>query len=366
MSRLPSSPHRERALIRSTVVRLSDFSFDLSPELIAQAPPAERGTSRLLLVDRAASAWRHHRIADLPALLAPGDLFVVNDTRVIAARLIGRRDPSGGTVECLLLRQIDSETWDALMHPGQKMKPGTRARFGAPPHVLVADVLSQHTFGRRTIRLLRDGGGSVDEAIDAIGHIPLPPYIKRPDAAADRDRYQTTYARRRGSVAAPTAGLHLTPAILEALAASGLEQTAITLHVGYGTFKPIRTEDVSAHAIDAERYEISDDAAQAIEQARADHRRIIAVGTTTTRTLEAVAARYGTIVAGSGEADLFIAPGHQFQVVGGLLTNFHLPQSSLLVLVCAFAGRELVLDAYRAAIAEGYRFYSYGDAMLIL
>ena len=348
-------------------MRLSDFSFDLPAELIAQVPPDERGASRLLVVNRAAREWRHHRIGDLPALLAPGDLFVVNDTRVIAARLIGRRDPSGGAVECLLLRQIDSDIWDALMHPGQKMKPGTLARFGEPPHVLVGEVLSQHTFGRRTIRLVREGGGSVDEAIDAIGHIPLPPYIKRPDAAVDRDRYQTTYARRRGSVAAPTAGLHLTPQILAALSARGVEQTAITLHVGYGTFKPIRTEDITAHTIDAERYEIVEDAARTIEQARAASRRVIAVGTTTTRTLEAVAARSGgRIVAGSGEADLFIAPGHRFQVVGALLTNFHLPQSSLLVLVCAFAGRELVLDAYRAAIAEGYRFYSYGDAMLIL
>jgi S-adenosylmethionine:tRNA ribosyltransferase-isomerase len=348
-------------------VRLSDFSFDLPAELIAQAPPEERGASRLLVVDRAAREWRHHRIGDLPSLLAPGDLFVVNDTRVFAARLIGHRDPSGGTVECLLLREVDSDIWDALMHPGQKMKPGMRARFGAPPHVLVAEVLSRHTFGRRTIRLVRDGGGSVDEAIDAIGHIPLPPYIKRPDAAVDRDRYQTTYARHRGSVAAPTAGLHLTPQMLAALSARGVEQTAITLHVGYGTFKPIRTDDIAAHTIDAERYEILEGAARTIEQARAANRRVIAVGTTTTRTLEAVAARSdGRIVAGSGEADLFIAPGHCFQVVGGLLTNFHLPQSSLLVLVCAFAGRELVLDAYRAAIAERYRFYSYGDAMLIL
>jgi S-adenosylmethionine:tRNA ribosyltransferase-isomerase len=348
-------------------VRLSDFSFDLPPELIAQAPPAERGTSRLLVIDRAARDWRHRHIGDLPELLSPQDLFVVNDTRVIAARLIGHRDPSGGTVECLLLRRIENDTWDALMHPGQKMKPGTRARFGDAPHVLVAEVLSQQTFGRRTIRLRREDGGSVDEAIDAIGHIPLPPYIKRPDASIDRDRYQTTYAIRRGSVAAPTAGLHLTPEILETLSTRGVERTAITLHVGYGTFKPIRTEDISAHSIDPEHYEISDDAARAIGRARISGRRVVAVGTTTTRTLEAVAARNGgRIVAGTGEADLFIAPGHRFQVVGGLLTNFHLPQSSLLVLVCAFAGREFVLDAYHAAIAEGYRFYSYGDAMLIL
>jgi S-adenosylmethionine:tRNA ribosyltransferase-isomerase len=254
-----------------------------------------------------------------------------------------------------------------LMHPGQKMKLGTSARFGAPPYVLVAEVISRHTFGRRTIRLIREGGGSVDDAIDAIGHVPLPPYIKRPDVPLDRDRYQTTFARRRGSVAAPTAGLHFTPAILDALAARGVEQAAITLHVGYGTFKPIRTDDISAHTIDAEGYDITEDTARTIERARRGGRRIIAVGTTTTRTLEAVAARSGgAIVAGSGEADLYITSGHRFRVVGGLLTNFHLPQSSLLVLVCAFAGRELVLEAYRAAIAEHYRFYSYGDAMLIL
>ena len=348
-------------------MHLSDFSFDLPAELIAQSPPAERGTSRLLVVDRAIGGWRHQRIADLPSLLTRGDLLVVNDTRVIAARLIGHRDPSGGAVECLLLRHIDSDTWDVLMHPGQKMKPGMRARFGTPPHVLVAEVVSQHTFGRRIIHLRREGGGSVDDAIDAIGHIPLPPYIKRPDAALDRERYQTTYARQRGSVAAPTAGLHFTPSILEALAGNGIERTSITLHVGYGTFKPIRTDDVLTHTIDAERYEITSDTAEQIERARVEGRRIVAVGTTTTRTLEAVAVKSGgRIVAGSGDTDLFIAPGHRFQVVNGLLTNFHLPQSSLLVLVSAFAGRELVLNAYRAAVTDGYRFYSYGDAMLVL
>jgi S-adenosylmethionine:tRNA ribosyltransferase-isomerase len=349
------------------VVRLSDFSFDLPQELIAQEPPSQRGTSRLLVVDRAARKWRHHVVGDLPAQLRSSDLFVVNDTRVIAARLAGRRDPSGGHVECLLLRQIDSDKWDALMHPGQKMKPGTRARFGEPPSVLVAEVLARHTFGRRTIRLWREDGGSVEDAIDEIGHIPLPPYIKRPDSTADRERYQTTYARHRGSVAAPTAGLHLTDSILAELTARGIDRTAITLHVGYGTFKPIRTEDVAAHTVDPEVFDIPEDAARRLEDARREARRVIAVGTTTTRTLEAVAARHdGRIVPGSGEADLFITPGHRFQVVNGLLTNFHLPQSSLLVLVCAFAGRELVLDAYRAAIQEGYRFYSYGDAMLIL
>jgi S-adenosylmethionine:tRNA ribosyltransferase-isomerase len=347
-------------------VRLSDFSFELPERLIAQEP-GERGMSRLLVVHRSSGTWRHQTVADLPALLDPGDLVVVNDSRVIPARLEGRRDPSGGHVECLLLRQLDAQRWDVLMHPGQKMKPGMFARFGVPPHVLMAEVLSQHTFGRRTVRLWRDDGGSVDEAVDAIGHMPLPPYIKRPDSPSDRERYQTVYARSRGSVAAPTAGLHLTPGILDALTDRGIERAAITLHVGYGTFKPIRTEELEEHTLDPELFEIGPDAAAAIARAQRDARRIIAVGTTTTRTLEAVAAEHGgRVVAESGETHLFIVPGFDFHVLGGMLTNFHLPQSSLLVLVCAFGGRELILSAYRAAIAEGYRFYSYGDAMLIL
>ena len=348
-------------------MNVSEFDFALPEQLIAQAPPVERGSSRLMLVDRRTARWTHHVISDLPALLTSGDLLVVNDSRVFPARLLGHRDPSGGHVECLLLRRLDPDRWDVLMHPGQKLRPGTRARFGEGATALVAEVLEEHTFGRRTVRLTREGGGSVSEAIDAIGHMPLPPYIKRPDAAGDRDRYQTVYARVSGSVAAPTAGLHLTPAILDSLTAHGVDRASITLHVGYGTFKPMRGDDVDAHVVDPEPFDVSEQAATSIEAARARARRIVAVGTTTTRTLEAVAASAaGRIVAASGEADLFIRPGFQFQVVNGLLTNFHLPKSSLLVLVCAFAGRALVLDAYRAAVADGYRFYSYGDAMLVL
>ena len=346
---------------------LRDFDFELPEHLIAQEPPAKRGTSRLLVVDRRTSSWTHHVIGDLPSLLAPGDLLVVNDSKVVPARLLGHRDPSGGHVECLLLKRLDAERWDVLMHPGQKMKPATRARFGEPPCVLVAEVLSQHTFGRRTIRLVREDGGDVDEAIDRVGHMPLPPYIRRPDAAGDRERYQTVYARARGSVAAPTAGLHLSRRILAALAARGVDRADLTLHVGYGTFKPIRADEVEEHTIDPEAFEIPQDTAEKIARAQAARRRVIAVGTTTTRTLESVAAAHdGRIVASAGESALFIYPGFEFRILGGLLTNFHLPQSSLLVLVCAFAGRDLVLGAYRAAIAEGYRFYSYGDAMLIL
>ena len=347
-------------------MRLSDFDFDLPESQIAQAPP-ERGTSRLLVLDRAAGSWRHQRIADLPSLLNAGDLLVVNDSRVVPARLLGHRDPSGGQVECLLLRHRVGDEWDALLHPGQKMKPGTRARFGEGPRAVELEVLSQHTFGRRTIRLRRADRGDVDEAIDALGHMPLPPYIKRPDTAADRERYQTVYARARGSVAAPTAGLHLTPALLAELTVRGVERADITMHVGYGTFSPIRVDEIEAHTIDPEVFDVSAGSASAIARAQDERRRIIAVGTTTTRTLEAVASAHdGAIVAGTGETDLFIYPGFRFRVVGGLMTNFHLPQSSLLVLVCAFAGRELVLDAYRDAVKEGYRFYSYGDAMLVV
>jgi len=347
-------------------VRLSEFDFDLPESQIAQAPP-ERGTSRLLVLDRTAGSWRHQRIADLPSLLHAGDLHVVNDSRVVPARLLGRRDPSGGQVECLLLRHRVGDEWDALLHPGQKMKPGTRARFGDGPRALELEVLSQHTFGRRTVRLRRTDGGDADEAIDALGHMPLPPYIKRPDSAADRERYQTVYARARGSVAAPTAGLHLTPALLAELTARGVERADITLHVGYGTFSPIRVDEIEAHTIDPEVFDVSAVGASAIARAQDEGRRIIAVGTTTTRTLESVAKQHGgRVQPDAGETSLFIHPGFHFQVLGGLLTNFHLPQSSLLVLVCAFAGRELVLEAYRDAVREGYRFYSYGDAMLVV
>jgi S-adenosylmethionine:tRNA ribosyltransferase-isomerase len=252
------------------------------------------------------------------------------------------------------------------MHPGQKLQPGARLIFEGI-HPVHGEVLERRFFGRRLIRLWTEDGTPVDEAVDAIGHVPLPPYIKRADRADDRERYQTVFARTRGSVAAPTAGLHFTPSILDALRARGIEHAEITLHVGYGTFQPVRVERIEEHRIDPERYMISDAAAATINRALDERRRVVAVGTTTTRTLEAVAAQNaGRIVAGGGETGLFIYPGFTFRVLSGLLTNFHLPQSSLLMLVAAFAGRERVLEAYRAAVAERYRFYSYGDAMLIV
>jgi len=353
-----------------------EFDFDLPSELIAQEPSAERTAARLLCLHRDTGVIRHSSVSALPDLLRPGDLVVVNNTKVFPARLLGHRVPSGGAVECLLVSRSHSnkvsdtsdtsDTWNALMHPGQKLKPGARVVFEGL-HTLHGEVLERHFFGRRVIRLWTEDGTDVSEAIDAIGHVPLPPYIKRDDRIADRERYQTVFARERGSVAAPTAGLHFTPALVTALAARGVGVVELTLHVGYGTFQPVRVERVEDHRLEAERYEIGEQTAAAINQALTDRCRVIAVGTTTTRTLEAVASANGErIVAGTGQTDLFIYPGYAFRVIGGLLTNFHLPRSSLLMLVAAFAGRERVLAAYHAAIAERYRFYSYGDAMLIL
>jgi S-adenosylmethionine:tRNA ribosyltransferase-isomerase len=320
------------------------------------------------VLDRASGAIRAHAtVADLPDFLQGGDLLVTNDTRVFPARLLGQRDPSGGAVECLLLRRLDEERWEALVHPGQKLKPGKLMVFEGQGLVLRGEIQDRHFHGRRTVRLWAEGGRDVDEVVDAIGHVPLPPYIHRPDERDDRERYQTVFARARGSVAAPTAGLHFTPELLGRLEARGVERAEVTLHVGYGTFKPVLAEMVEDHRVDEEAYEISADAAEHIERAREAGRRVIAVGTTTTRTLEAAALRGdGRVEPGRGATGLFIYPGFRFQVLDGLFTNFHLPRSSLLMLVSAFAGREPVLAAYREAVSTGYRFYSYGDAMLVL
>ena len=350
-------------------MNVADFDFDLPAELIAQEP-RPRGASRLLVVRRATRSWDAAHIGDLPALLDRGDLIVANDTRVFPARLIGRRDPSGGAVECLLLERIGVDEWLALVHPGQKLKPGARMRFEDPsraPDVRIeGEVLEQLFFGRRRVRFTATGAADLDAAIDALGHMPLPPYIHRPDTAADRERYQTVFARARGSVAAPTAGLHVDTALVDALRAAGIGWTTITHHVGYGTFKPVRTERVEDHRVDAESYDIAAASADLIGLTKARGHRVVAVGTTTTRALESAVDGRGDIRAGTGRTELFIHPGHEFRVVDALLTNFHLPRSSLLMLVAAFAGRELVLDAYRHAIAAGFHFYSYGDAMLIL
>lgn len=346
-------------------MHVSDFDFELPAELIAQ-DPVPRGRSRLLVLDRATGRREHRCVADLPNLLSPGDLLVVNDTRVFPARLLGRRVPSGGAVECMLLAKLGGELWEALMHPGQKLKPGARVLFESDEGALGAEVLERRFYGRRVIRLRAERGGDVEALIDRLGHVPLPPYIHRLDAEQDRERYQTVYARQRGSVAAPTAGLHFSEELLEAIAARGVERTAITLHVGYGTFKPVRTGTVEEHVVDPEPYEIDAKAAGTLNAARDAGRRIVAVGTTTTRALEHAVRMGGDRFApGSAWADLFIYPGFEFRVIGALLTNFHLPRSSLLMLVSAFAGRERLLETYREAVATHYRFYSYGDAMLI-
>jgi len=351
------------------VTRVSDFDFALPDELVAQhAVP--RGASRLLVLHRETGALEHGTVRDLPRHLCPGDLLVANDTRVFPARLLGHRVPSGGAVECLLLAREEShpaQIWSALVHPGQKLKPGALVRFESPAGLLMAEILERQFFGRRRVRLWAEGGGEVDALVDAMGHVPLPPYIHRDDTPEDRERYQTVFAAARGSIAAPTAGLHFDDALLSALAEAGVEQTSVTLHVGYGTFKPVRVDEVEAHTVDPEPYEISAAAAAAINAALDEGRRVIAVGTTTTRALEDAARRgAGRLEAGRADADLFIHPGFEFQVISGLMTNFHLPKSSLLMLVAAFAGRERVLRAYEQAVAERYRFYSYGDAMLVI
>ena len=352
---------------------VGEFDYDLPDELIAQEPPAERGASRLLHLDRSTGRLRDLAFAVLPEVLGPGDLLVLNNTRVFPARLLGNRAPTGGAVECLLVRPTSGagtpteQQWEALVHPGQKLKPGARMVFADAGRELHGEILDRHFFGRRTVRLWTEDGADVTSAIETLGHMPMPPYIRRGDTGHDRERYQTVFARERGSIAAPTAGLHFTAALLDRLAAQGIERAEITLHVGYGTFKPVRVERVEDHVVDPEFFTIGPSAADAINRARRDGRRVVAVGTTTTRALESLRPdTKGDVVATSGSTELFIHPGYQFRVVQGLITNFHLPKSSLLLLVAAFGGREPVLAAYRHAVAERYRFYSYGDAMLIL
>ena len=358
-------------------MNVSDFDFDLPEGLIAQHPPAQRGGSRLLVLRRD-DGIEHTAFTQLGRYLVPGDLLVVNNTRVFPARLLGRRVPSGGEVECLLLNREpsspesrvpspDSEVWVALVHPGQKLKPGARMVFERDGVRIDGQIIAMHFQGRRTVRLETTHHGGLPDAIDRIGRIPLPPYIKRDDTPDDRERYQTIYARERGSIAAPTAGLHFTERQFEELAAQGVERAEVTLHVGYGTFKPVKADRVEDHIVDAERFTVSPETAAALTRAKRERRRIIAVGTTTVRTLESLSvAPGGDVQPGGGETHVFIHPGHRFQLVDAMVTNFHLPRSSLLMLVAALAGREKILTAYREAVERGYRFYSYGDAMLIL
>jgi S-adenosylmethionine:tRNA ribosyltransferase-isomerase len=355
-------------------VLISDFDYELPEELIAQAPLAERDASRLLVLDRAGRAWRDSYFSEMPSELREGDHLVVNNTRVFPARLVGRREPSGGRVELFLLAERAPQVWDALARPARRLPRGQEVSFGGGR--LRAEIIDAGDDGQRTVRF--DCAGDFDALLEEIGQVPLPPYIKRADAVgapgdsqreADRERYQTIYAERRGAIAAPTAGLHFTPRVIEALRARGVSVTEITLHVGYGTFAPVRVSDLNEHAVAAERYEITPEAATTLNEARALGHRIVAVGTTTVRALESAAtaddSRAAILKPGAHSTALTITPGYKFKIVDALVTNFHLPRSSLLVLVASFAGRELTLAAYRHAVAARYRFYSYGDCMLI-
>jgi S-adenosylmethionine:tRNA ribosyltransferase-isomerase len=369
---------------------VSDFQYDLPPESIAQEPLADRAGSRLLHLNRLLGSWQDRGFREFPDLLRSDDLLVVNNTRVFPARLYGHRsgqraqplsphNPAArdflrGRIEVLLTRQVadDPNEWECLVRPGRKIGVGEKLYFsyppGAPPE-LEAEVTERGSFGERRIRF----APVIDffAIVERIGHVPLPPYIDRDDRAVDRERYQTVYAQAPGSVArsvaAPTAGLHFTTEILERIRGRGIEIAEITLHVGLGTFQPVRVEKVEDHKLHREWYEIPAEAARAINLAKAEGRRVVAVGTTTVRTLEYAAERTGGnhVEAGRGEADAFIYPGYRFRIVDALLTNFHLPQSTLLMLVCALGGKEFVMDAYRHAVGAGYRFYSYGDCMFI-
>jgi S-adenosylmethionine:tRNA ribosyltransferase-isomerase len=343
-------------------VDISEFDYELPPELIAQQPRAERDASRLLVLDRPSGRLAHHAFSDLPALLAPGDLLVVNRSRVIPARLLGRR-ARGGEGEILLVRDRGEGRWEAMVRPGRHLRPGQRLTIDEDLSVVVeSEAIAED--GRRRVRLLskrRD----VEGALARCGHVPLPPYIRRADEPSDRERYQTVYARERGSVAAPTAGLHFTPSLLARLAERGVDRAELVLHVGPGTFQPVKVPRVEDHRVASEAYWLPPETAAALARARARGGRVVAVGTTSVRALESAAGADGTVAAGEGETGLVVRPGHRFRAVDVLLTNFHLPRSSLLLLVAAFAGREAVLRAYAEAVRERYRFYSYGDAMLI-
>jgi S-adenosylmethionine:tRNA ribosyltransferase-isomerase len=345
--------------------RLDLYDYHLPPGLIAQRPSERRGDSRLLVLRRHSGEIEHRHFSDLVKLLDPGDCLVVNETKVLPARLLGNLD-TGGRIEVLLLRPSaeDPAVWECLARPAAKARAGRRVRFGEAPWIDVEFLENTAQPGGKRARV--ESSMPLEEALSAIGHTPLPPYIQRPDEDADRDRYQTVYAARPGSVAAPTAGLHFTRELLADIERIGVTLARVTLDVGIGTFRPIAADSLADHRMHSEAYEVDEPAADAVNAARERGGRVVAVGTTSVRVLESVATPDGTIRSGRGETDLFIRPGYQFRVVDGLVTNFHLPRSSLLVLVSALAGREAVLQAYRVAVDEGYRFYSYGDAMVIL
>jgi len=337
--------------VYSEGLRLSEFDYHLPEELIAQQPLEDRAGARMLVVDRRTGTWQDRAFRNFPSFVGPGDCLVLNDSRVFPSRLYGRREHGTGRVEVFLTKQISADglTWEALVRPGRKMRTGERIIISED---LTAEILGRGEFGERTVRLRP--AGDLFKILDRVGHVPLPPYIHRPDSPADRDRYQTVFARQRGSVAAPTAGLHFTTEILDACRAAGAVVATVTLHVGLGTFQPLHGESIEGVTLHRETFVVPEETVRAMDSAR----RVVAIGTTSVRAIESQA--------GAGETELFIHPGSQFRRTGALLTNFHLPKSSLLLLVCAFAGTELTLAAYRHAVESRYRFFSYGDCMLIV
>ena len=343
-------------------MKLSDFDYNLPTDLIAQEPAPLRDASRMLALDRGMRTRSDESFSDFPDHLDRGDVLVVNNTRVFPARLLGISE-TGAKVEIFLIAKVCGNVWQALARPARRLQPGKLVTFSENLSGRIAKRLDE---GRVEIEL--DAAGDLDDALDSVGKTPLPPYIDRgaeKENKQDRERYQTIYAKQRGAIAAPTAGLHFTPDLLREIEAKGVEVPEITLHVGYGTFEPVRSEDLSHHSVLPERYEIDPHAAEILNRAYRDKRRIIAVGTTTTRTLETAIAKHGKFIPEAGTADLTITPGYKFKAIGSMLTNFHLPKSSLLILVSTFGGHELIMDAYRHAVATRYRFYSYGDCMFI-
>ncbi len=345
-------------------MKVDEFDYHLPPELIAQYPLPRREDSRLLVLDRSTGKIEHKFFPAVKEYLRPGDVLVLNKTKVFPARLYGRREDTGGWIEVVLLREKEHLLWEVLVRPGRRAREGARIVFGNGE--LKAEVLERTESGGRILRFITSSGENFWDKIFQLGEIPLPPYIRRNAEELDKERYQTVYAQAVGSVAAPTAGLHFTKELLSELQQSGVKLAFVLLHVGLGTFRPVRVENVEEHTMHEEFWRVVAEAAQVINGARAEGGRIVAVGTTSVRVLESAAADDGTVLPGEGWTRLFIYPGYRFKVVDCLITNFHLPRSTLLMLVCAFAGRELVLRAYSEAVARKYRFFSYGDAMLIL
>ena len=341
-------------------MRTADFSFDLPEELIAQTPIEPRDHSRLLVLSRETGELMHKHFYDLPSLLRPGDLLLVNDSRVLPARLYGNKEGTGAAVEVLLLEQKQGDLWECMVRPGNKIHEGTRLVFGNG--LLHAQVEQHLPDGNRLIRF--EYTGSFYALLDEIGQMPLPPYIKV--RLEDKERYQTVYSKELGSAAAPTAGLHFTPELLQKLQEAGIGVAKVTLHVGLGTFRPVKVENITEHKMHSEHYQLSEETSKAIAETKARGGRVICVGTTSCRTLESVAKKNGAVVADEGYTDIFIYPGYEFAAMDGLITNFHLPESTLIMLVSAFAGYEHTMEAYRMAVEQRYRFFSFGDAMCIL